>query len=212
MQSLIVKTAMRLVTRDWVVLRPVVAAHIADLNNHPTAKRSLIAFLIIAEDRRHGQHPGFDVVAIFRAMWRRVTTSKREGASTIAQQFVRTLTNRRERTIRRKVKEILLSVLVTATFNSDDIARAYLKVAYYGWRMNGLRQACLNLGIDPSNINDFEAAGLIARLKYPQPQHMPSKRRMQIRQRTAYVLNQSKRDIPCGDLDLFSTSLRNESF
>ena len=65
------------------------------------------------------------------------------GASTINQQLVRVLTNRYERTFKRKVKEILLASLVARAIPKTDIPGIYLSVAYFGWRMNGLVQAVL---------------------------------------------------------------------
>lgn len=49
--------------------------------------------LISGEDHRYFYHSGFDVIAICRAIWRRVAWGVHEGASTIEQQIVRVLTN-----------------------------------------------------------------------------------------------------------------------
>ncbi len=67
-------------------------------------------FLIVGEDHRFYYHPGVDILALCRAVWKNVFSGTRQGASTIAMQFVRTITGRYEKTWRRKVIEIFLAV------------------------------------------------------------------------------------------------------
>lgn len=189
-----VKLAMSSVKDDWKDLEIRIQNHIEVSACRDQIDPRLIDFLIIAEDRRYGNHVGFDVFAIFRAIWRRVSSSKKEGASTISQQLVRTLTNRRECTIRRKLKEILLAVLVTKFFDPYDVAIVYLNVAYYGGKMNGLEGACYKLGLSSSNIPEVEAASLISRLKYPEPLNASSSRRSQISNRSRYIIDLIKQN------------------
>lgn len=144
--------------------------------------------LVSGEDHRHAGHPGFDLIAIGRAIWRRVTCGSREGASTIEQQIVRTVTGRYELTFRRKVREIVLAVLVAQRFPKSVLPPVYLAIAYYGWRMNGYRQACRRLQLDPDRLSSQEAAGLVARLKYPEPMTAPLTRRVQIERRGKHLL------------------------
>lgn len=69
----------------------------------------LVRFLIVAEDNRFYNHPGYDVVGICRAIYKDVCKGKREGASTIEQQLVRVLTGDYRFSVRRKIKEIYLA-------------------------------------------------------------------------------------------------------
>ena len=43
-----------------------------------------------------------------------------------------------------------LAILVTRHVPKAELPALYLSVGYYGWRMNGLAQACRRLGIDPA--------------------------------------------------------------
>lgn len=139
------------------------------------------------EDHRHARHSGFDPIAIGRAVWRRLIRESREGASTIEQQIVRVVTGRYERTLRRKVREIFLAILVAHSFPKETLPAVYLVIAYYGWHMNGYSQACQRLGLSSHCLTLDEAAGLVARLKYPQPREAPVQRMLQIERRVKHL-------------------------
>lgn len=143
--------------------------------------------LISGEDHRFFSHGGFDLIAILRACRNRFFYGKKEGASTIEMQLIRVLTGRYERTITRKIKEIALSTLLTQVVPKKTISALYLSVGYFGWRMNGLEQACKRLGLDPQNVNPSDTAKLIARLKYPQPRNLVQNREMQIKRRAEHI-------------------------
>jgi membrane peptidoglycan carboxypeptidase len=147
-----------------------------------------LQLLISGEDHRYLRHPGFDWIAICRAVWRRFAWGVTEGASTIEQQIVRVLTGRYERTFRRKLREILLAVLVARTIPKPELPGIYLEIAYFGWRMNGFRQACQRLKLNPMTISLEDAASLVARLKYPEPRVLPKMRLSQIEIRTRHLI------------------------
>lgn len=194
LQCLLAIVAKQIVANDWSLLEPMLSKMTNDLQRVPEIHPLLLKYLVLGEDRRHGRHLGFDPVAIARACWRRLTTSKREGASTICQQLVRTLTNRREHTISRKVTEICLAILVTRHFSADQIAKVYLQVAYYGWQMNNLTQAFNRTGFGQFTLSHFQAAAIVARLKYPQPRLIPSIRNHQILWRVQHLLSLGERE------------------
>ena len=125
--------------------------------------------LVVAEDRRFYDHGGIDTKAMLRALFLFAIRREIQGASTITQQLVRVLTKRYERTARRKIREILLATLLDKEISKDEQIACYLDIAYFGWRMNGLRQALLRQGFTlPLKLS--EASQIIARLKYPEPQ------------------------------------------
>ena len=144
--------------------------------------------LILAEDRRFYRHGGVDPIAIVRAIWCSMVKKMWTGGSTIEQQLVRTLTGRYERTLYRKVKEILLASLVNRVVPKVDIPGVYLSVAYFGWQMNGIQQVSRRLGIELANIRIHQAASIIARLKYPEPRVPPPQRARQITRRTEFLM------------------------
>lgn len=129
----------------------------------------LIAALVAGEDRRFYSHSGFDVTGMLSAAWSYLRTGKVRGASTIEMQLVRTLRCRYELTITRKISEIYLAYRVAKTHSKSDVARAYLIVAYFGWRANGIRQAAVRLKLNLQTLDIEAASRLVALLKYPLP-------------------------------------------
>lgn len=131
----------------------------------------LVDLLTVAEDHRYRSHFGFDVIAIGRALWRFFTSKKIEGASTLEQQLVRTITKKYRVTLRRKIEEIAVSLLVSLNNNKDDIAYTYLSVAYFGSDITGYKAASevLELGESLQNCRITHGAGIVSLLKRPRP-------------------------------------------
>ena len=154
----------------------------------PVPTRQMCDFLIAGEDHRFYRHPGVDIFALCRALWKTILCGVRQGGSTIAMQFVRTITGRFEKSWRRKFIEIFLAVRLMRYVSKDRLPILYLWVAYYGWRMNNFKQACLRLGINPKSISAFEAAKLVARLKYPEPQKYSSEHFRKIHRRGRHIM------------------------
>jgi len=175
--------------REWAFLRPEILRLNADLARKPSLAPSLMAqrLLVSGEDRRHGRHPGFDAIAICRALWRRIGEGRREGASTIEQQIVRVVSNRFEPTVTRKVREVLLASLVAELLPKSATPSLYLSIGYFGWRMNGFAQACRRLGLRSASLSLDDAAALVARLKYPEPRQASVFRLHQIERRCLYL-------------------------
>lgn len=150
---------------------------------------TLSKLLISGEDHRFYYHIGFDFIAIIRAIRNRILYKKIEGASTIEQQLVRVLTNDYDRTFKRKIQEILLSTTVSSIIQKSAIPKIYLNVAYYGTEMNGLKQTFLKLGIiDKEIIQVEQAAEIVSRIKYPQPNNPNEIRLKQIEVRKQHLI------------------------
>jgi membrane peptidoglycan carboxypeptidase len=148
----------------------------------------LVRLLISAEDHRYFRHAGVDLIAVYRAVWRRVAWGKVEGASTIEMQMTRVVTGNYERTWKRKIKEILLATQVNETIPKTDLPAVYLRRAYFGWRMNGLKQACDRLGLRAGSMTLPDAASVISRLKYPQPRFLLRARWSKIKGRQRHIM------------------------
>jgi len=116
----------------------------------------LIAATIATEDKDFYTHPGFDPVAITRAIWEDFTTGgKGTGGSTITQQLARALLlspeERVERSYTRKLREIILAAEITRRYEKDEILELYLNEIYYGNMAYGIEAAAetyFGLGID----------------------------------------------------------------
>lgn len=176
--------ARALVRRRWEELDGRLEERLNNLS--PTPIRLLEEALICAEDRRFRDHSGIDVVGMCRAAWRSCTSKRLEGASTITQQLVRTILRDYEISVTRKTREILLAVLADAKYGKHAQIQLYMECAYFGWRMNGLREARQRLGYS-EQLDRFQSAQLVARLKYPQPRLTSSQRSMQIERRAAFI-------------------------
>jgi membrane carboxypeptidase/penicillin-binding protein len=190
MLNLIRRFAAIALAHSWAELDLIIRARWMVLASgiRPMPPTIALQLLISGEDRRNGRHPGIDLLAVVRAIWRTVICRKPEGASTIEQQLVRVLTGRFERTVKRKCCEMLLAILVANAFEKRVTASVYLDAAYYGWRMTGYDQACRRLKVSPFYLSTSAAAAIIARLKYPEPSAMPKKRVEQIERRRLYLL------------------------
>lgn len=182
--------AKRLLRKQWTTLRRDLVAELSSYLDSAEPRPSLLAqrFLISAEDHRFFSHRGIDPVAICRAMWRGVVLRRREGASTIEMQVIRVVSGRFERTLRRKIHELALATLVSSVIPKEALPGLYLRIGYYGWRMNGFSGACRRLQLDPRALGPIEAAGLVARLKYPQPRLTDQRRWSQIHARAQHIL------------------------
>ncbi len=130
--------------------------------------------VILAEDHRNNLHPGIDVIAIVRAMWVRMRLRQVQGASTIEQQFVRVVTNRHERTVRRKVREQMLALMLVRRTTKRRIASTYLATAFYGSGSVGIDGLRKKFGKNLGKVSFVQALGFVAQLKYPRPRR-PSK-------------------------------------
>ena len=147
----------------------------------------LVAALVVAEDRRFYSHSGTDLIANCRALFQTILRGNTQGGSTIEQQLVRRLTSDYRKSVTRKLKEISLAVKLHHALRKDQIPIAYLVVAYYGWHMNGLRQAAGRLSIDLKNPTVEEAARLVARIRYPEPRHLIQNRSALIARRQDWI-------------------------
>lgn len=140
---------------------------VSDVNSRCCSEisNSLICTLIVAEDHRNSLHLGVDPIAIIRALKQRCFQGVNQGASTIEQQLVRTITGRYEKTPRRKFREQILAVMLCECFSKRELSVAYLKVAYYGHSLIGM-SGIRKLSAQHSQMLDEV---IVAHLKYPKP-------------------------------------------
>ena len=95
--------------------------------------RALTEGLKVVEDRNFDTHNGVSPKAIARAMWANVRAgSIEQGGSTLTQQLVRSYFLDNRRTLTRKLREALMSVLLEIHFEKADILNAYVNEIYLG--------------------------------------------------------------------------------
>ncbi len=97
---------------------------------------------IVAEDRKFYTHPGIDPKGIVRAVWECLKARRYvQGGSTITMQLARNLYLSHEKTIRRKLKELLLAVRLERRFSKDELLELYLNTVCYGHGAYGVKAA-----------------------------------------------------------------------
>ncbi len=133
---------------------------------HVDAMEEYEAALIAAEDHRFHLHQGVDLVGIARAASRLVIHGERQGASTIEQQLVRTLTSDYRPTYRRKIREILLASSLHGRFTKKQVLAGYLSVAYFGTDLLGIESALAGIPV-PTSLEKERVSYLIAHLRFP---------------------------------------------
>ncbi|MFZ5376554.1 MAG: transglycosylase domain-containing protein [Patescibacteria group bacterium] len=102
----------------------------------------MINATIAIEDKSFYRHNGFDLKGIVRAFVANVRGDKIEqGGSTITQQLVKNRLLTTEKTVRRKLRELLLSVIVEATYSKDEILEMYFNQVPYGGSTYGVEEA-----------------------------------------------------------------------
>ena len=105
----------------------------------------LIAATIATEDKEYYNHPGFDLLALARALWTNYTSGEIvSGASTITQQLARMLLLREERfeqTYDRKAREIILAAEITRRYSKEEVLELYLNEIFYGNLSYGIEAA-----------------------------------------------------------------------
>lgn len=129
----------------------------------------LFQAFIIAENRRFYFHRGIDFIAILRVILYYLQGRKIQGGSTTEQQLTRVITNRYERTIRRKIHEILLAVCIREVLSKEEILGIYLSIAYFGYKMKGIKAACNEMEYNLEALTLVESVNLVARIRYPEP-------------------------------------------
>lgn len=152
-------------------------------------------YLVMAlEDRRYLKHRGVDLLSVFREVLKMLTFRKHGGASTIDMQMVRTLTNYRELTFKRKLYEIILSLLINFRFSKNEIMKCYMDNAFFGSHLIGVTKACMSeYGKSLDEISDQEKARLAAMLLKPRPQKPTEKWRSDVESRAAYAQSMRSR-------------------
>ena len=126
--------------------------------------------VIAAEDQRFLEHPGYDV-AEMAAAWSTEGShdEHRRGASTISQQLAKLLYTGDERSLARKVRELLYAVELDRTLGKARVLQLYLAVAPWGDGQCGGEAAALHyFGKHAATLEPAEAVWLAGLLRNPE--------------------------------------------
>jgi len=118
---------------------------------------------ISIEDKDFYKHGGFSLWAIFRTLVTDVLFGKSAGGSTLTQQFIKNAILSNEKTITRKIKEIILAYRLEKKFSKDEILQMYFNEIPYGSNAYGAEAASQKyFGKSAHDLNLAEAAILAA--------------------------------------------------
>ena len=116
---------------------------------------------ISIEDKNFYNHGAIDIKGIARAAYVTLSHKSVQGGSTITQQLVRNSLLTLDRTITRKIKEVLLSFVVESIYSKDRILEMYLNQVSYGGTAWGVEAASqIYFGKDVSKLTLSESAFL----------------------------------------------------
>lgn len=131
---------------------------------HDEIPDSIRIATLAAEDARFYSHFGIDIFSILRAMKKNLQeNSMSQGASTITQQLARNAFLGREKTIRRKIIELVIAIKIEKKYTKDQILDMYLNEIPYGSNAYGIEAAAQTFfGKDAKDLTLDEAALLAA--------------------------------------------------
>jgi penicillin-binding protein 1C len=136
---------------------------VVDLETIPLVLRQAT---IATEDSHFYQNSGVDPIGILRSVWINLTGGETlAGGSTITQQVARNLLlDPAERSLRRKLREVLLAWNLTQRLSKDEILALYLNQMYYGSLAYGVEAAAQTYFGKPVADLDLAEAALLAGL------------------------------------------------
>jgi len=115
------------------------------------------------EDKKFYEHNGLNYKRIVKAMLNNIKSrSFKEGASTISQQLIKNTHLTNEKTLKRKVKEMLLTKKLEKAFTKDEILETYLNVIYFGHNCYGIEEASKYYFNKSSTELNLEESALLA--------------------------------------------------
>ncbi|AFZ36862.1 penicillin-binding protein, 1A family [Stanieria cyanosphaera PCC 7437] len=125
--------------------------------------------LIASEDRRFYDHDGIDFLGISRAAVSNVLAgSVVEGGSTITQQLSRMVYLNQQRTIWRKLQEVIIASQIEGRFNKQEILECYLNSVYFGAGAYGVADAAwVYFGKSLNELTLSEVATLVGIVPAP---------------------------------------------
>jgi len=97
--------------------------------------------VMAAEDRGFYSNRAFSPTGIARAIWNNLRGGSLQGGSTITQQYAKTAFLTPERSIQRKIKELVIAIKLENQFTKDQILENYLNTIYFGRGSYGVQTA-----------------------------------------------------------------------
>ena len=124
--------------------------------------------VMAAEDRGFYSNRAFSPTGIARAVWNNVRGGSLQGGSTITQQYAKTAFLTPERSIQRKIKELVIAIKLENQFTKDQILENYLNTIYFGRGSYGVQTASqVYFGTNVDQLTTAQSAVLASILRSP---------------------------------------------
>ena len=189
---------------------PSLTTYVYDINNQVISefsveKRAILPLskipvdmqnaVIAMEDQNFFRHWGISPRGIMRALLRDILHRRSaQGGSTITQQLSRGIFLKAEKTITRKIKEIVLALQIERNFSKQEILTLYLNQIYFGNGVYGVQSASkLYFGKDVSEMTLGECAMLTGLIPSPE-RFSPFNNLEKATQRRSLVLQRMKHE------------------
>ena len=178
---------------------------------------ALVRAVVSAEDKRFFQHSGFDLFRILKAAYVDLKEGRKEqGASTLSMQLVRSLWLGPDKSWRRKIAELLMTLHLEEKLSKEKIFENYANQVYLGRRgtfsINGFGEGARDyFGKDIGQFTIPEAAmlaGLVQRPSYYNPFRYPDRARerrntvLGLMRQNGYITEAEYRDYAASPLRL----------
>ena len=149
--------------------------------------------VLAAEDRDFYHNTGISPTGIARAVWQALRGGRRQGGgSTITQQYVKNYFLTADRTLTRKVKEILISVKIDQQQSKDQILENYLNTIYYGRGAYGIQtasKAYFNKDVSQLTVGRGRLPGRVINAPSLYDPALGDKQKANLKTRVTYVLD-----------------------
>jgi penicillin-binding protein 1A len=152
---------------------------------------SLPQAVIATEDRHFYRHFGLDPVGLLRAAFADLRAGHVvQGGSTITQQLAKNLFLTPERSVKRKVQELLMALWLERKFNKEQILTLYLNRVYLGSGTWGVDAAARRyFDVPASRLNLYQSALLAGLLKAPSRYNPQNDRELSAKRTTQVLAN-----------------------
>ncbi|GLH66380.1 penicillin-binding protein 1A [Geothrix edaphica] len=156
--------------------------------------KAFVNALVATEDSDFWGHSGVSGRGLMRSGWNFVTSfgRRREGASTLTMQLIRTVTAKRQKRLDRKLKEIILARKLEKAYSKKQIMEMYANEVYFGGGRYGIEAAAeFYFGKSAPQLNVEECAllaGLVQNPNWYNPYNPDPKARAAARSRRNHVL------------------------
>ena len=136
-----------------------------DYNEIP---RILINALISVEDNEFFYHQGINYNRIISSFFHNITSSSTQGGSTLTQQLVKNLLLSNDKSLKRKIQEAYLSILLEKKMSKEEILEFYFNEIYFESTIPGIKYAAKRFfNKQVSQLNLPECALLVGLVKSP---------------------------------------------